>query len=294
MKEHTVRREGARVLQVVEDGDPDGAPVFSLHGSPGARLLYPPHVADARAKRIRLIGYDRPGYGGSTALRGRSVGDVAGDVAAIADHLGIDRFAVWGHSGGGAPALACAALLPDRVVAASSLAGVAPFRAEGLDALTGMGEANLEDFRLLLNDRVAWEAKVETDAQQMRAATADQIFEMFRSLLSDVDLGVMSPELVDFFLVQGREGLRSGGAGMRDDGLSDVEPWGFELASIRVPVQVWHGRQDRFVPVAHGEWIAARLPQADLHLLPDEGHVSLYVRAIPLVHDWLRSKFGPT
>ncbi len=291
MQEHTVRREGTRVLRVAEDGDPTGAPVFSLHGTPGARLLYPPHVVDARAKRIRLIGYDRPGYGGSTALRGRSMGDVAGDVAAIADRLGVDRFAVWGHSGGGAPALACAALLPDRVVAASCLAGVAPLRAEGLDALAGMGEANLEDFRLLLNDRVAWEAKVETDAEQARGATADQLFEMLRSLLSDVDLGVMSPELVDFLLAQGREALRLGGAGVRDDSLSGLAPWGFDLASIRVPVQVWHGRQDRFVPFAHGEWIAARVPHADVHLLADEGHVSLYVRAIPEVHDWLRSRF---
>ncbi len=291
MREHVVRQPDGRELAVQEDGDPTGRPVFSFHGTPGSRLLYPPHVADARARGIRLIGYDRPGYGGSTPRRGRRMADVATDVGAIADSLGIERFGIWGHSGGGAPALACAALLPGRVVAASSLAGVAPLNGTGFDPLAGMGAANLEDFRLMMSDRAAWEAKTESDARELAHAGPDEMRQMLDSLLSDVDRPVLTPELLDFFQTQGGEGLRNGAAGMRDDNLSDVEPWGFELATIRGPVQVWHGTHDRFVPFTHGQWLATHVPHAEAHLEPEEGHLTLYRGRIPEVHAWILSKF---
>jgi pimeloyl-ACP methyl ester carboxylesterase len=291
MREHTVTVSGGRKLTVLEDGDPRGKPVFSLHGTPGCRLLYEPHVADARRRGIRLIGYDRPGYGGSTAFRGRSVGSVAPDVAAIADALGVERFGVWGHSGGGAPALACAALLPDRVVAASALASVAPYGAEGLDYVEGMGEFNRDDFRLLLSDPVAWEAKTEKDTAEMMDATLEQLVEFLSSLISDVDRRALTPELGGFLHRQLREGLRAGAAGIRDDNLSGIRPWGLDLGSIRVPVQIWHGRHDRFVPFAHGQWLGGRIPGADLHFEADEGHLSLYQNRISEVHEWLAARF---
>jgi pimeloyl-ACP methyl ester carboxylesterase len=289
LREHQVIREDSRKLLVAEDGDPRGTPVFSLHGTPGCRLLYSKHVDDARVRGIRLIGYDRPGYGGSTPQAGRNLASVAGDVAAIADELGIDRFGVWGHSGGGAPALACAALLPRRVVAASCLAGVAPFGADGLDPLKGMGELNVEDFRLMLDDRPRWEAKMEADAAAMASGTLDQLIEMLSSLISPVDREALSPALTAFLFSQVPEAVRFGGAGMRDDSLCDVAPWGFELSSIRVPVQVWHGAHDWFVPFQHGEWLAAHVPGAEAHLDPQEGHLSLYERRLPEVHQWLLS-----
>jgi len=291
-REHTVDRPGGHILRVYEDGDPAGKPVFSLHGTPGSRLLYPKHVADATARGIRLIGYDRPGYGSSTTLRGRRMSNVPGDVAAIADALGIERFAVWGHSGGGSPALACAALQPKRVIAASALAAVAPLGADGFDPLTGMGESNLEDFRLMISNQPAWEVKIQKDAADIRQANAEQLQAMFTSLLSDVDLRALSPELVDFLVTQAREGLRPGADGVRDDNLSDILPWGFELSAIKVPVQLWHGGHDRFVPFQHGQWIASRLRRAEVHLDPEEGHLSLYEHRIPEVHAWLRAKFA--
>ena len=291
MREFTVRVSGGRTLQAVEDGDPRGRPVFSLHGTPGARMLYPKHVADAASQGIRLIGYDRPGYGGSSALPGRRVVGAAADVAAIADHLRLDRFAVWGHSGGGAPALACAAALPERVVAAACLAGVAPYPAQGIDWVAGMGELNVDDFELMLRDRAAWEAKLEKDRQEMLEVTADQLTVVFASLLSEVDRAAFTPELGEFFLRQAREGLKDGTHGVRDDNLSETLPWGFDLGAIRPPVQLWHGRHDRFVPYSHGEWLASRLGRADVHLEPNEGHVSLYRNRIPEVHRWLVSHF---
>jgi pimeloyl-ACP methyl ester carboxylesterase len=278
-------------LTAREAGDLSGSPVFRLHGTPGSRVLYAKHVDDARRRGIRLIGYDRPGYGGSTSRRGRTVGDVAGEVSAIADELGLDEFAVWGHSGGGGPALACAARLPDRVVAAASLAGVAPPDAEGFDPLEGMGAANVDDARLMMTDPVAWEAKMTAEVETMREPTAEQLLAMIETLLSDVDRKALTPGLLQFFVEEGREAFRYGADGMRDDNLSDMRPWGVDVGSIRVPTQVWHGAQDRFVPISHGKWLAAHIPNAEAHLLADEGHLTLLEHRISDVQGWLVSQF---
>ncbi len=287
MREHVLSLPEGRRIQVREDGDPLGFPVFVLHGNPGSRLLYDRHVDDARAKRIRLIGYDRPGYGGSTAQRGRRIADAAHDVRRIADHLSLGRFGVWGHSAGGPPALACAALLSDRLVGASCLAPHAPYPAEGLDWPAGMGEFNQLDFRLMLEDPAAWEAKTERDRKEMLAAAPDSLVSMLASLLPEVDRAAWTPELADYLDRELHEGLRPGSEGTRDDSLSTVLDWGFDLGSIRVPVQIWHGGQDRFAPQAHGRWLAARVPGVVTHFEPAEGHVSLLARRIPEVHDWL-------
>jgi pimeloyl-ACP methyl ester carboxylesterase len=278
-------------LTAREAGDLSGNPVFHLHGTPGSRLLYSKHVDDAQRRGIRLIGYDRPGYGGSTSRRGRTIGDVAGEVAAIADHLGLDEFAVWGHSGGGAPALACAARLPDRVVAAASLAGVAPPDAEGFDPLEGMGAANVEDLQLMTKDPAAWEAQMVAQVESMREPTEAQVLAFVETLLSDVDRAALTPGLLRFFVEDGREAFRNGADGMRDDNLSDVRAWGFDVSSIRVPTQVWHGAHDRFVPFSHGKWLAAHIPNVDAHLLADEGHLTLLEHRVPDVHGWLASQF---
>ena len=288
--ERDVHLADGRTLRVLEDGDPRGHPVFYLHGTPGSRLLYEKQVQDAGRRGIRLIAHDRAGYGGSTPKPGRRIGDEATDVAAIADALGLDRFAVYGHSGGGAPTLACAALLPDRVVAASSLAGLAPYPAEGLDWLAGMGELNVADFQLMMSDPTAWELKTAEDAVTMSDAPPRQMAEFLSSLLSSVDRTGMTDELAEFFRRQAKEGYKAGIAGARDDSLATVEPWGFELSAIHVPQQLWHGKLDKFVPVSHGEWLAARLPRAEVHIEPNEGHVSLYSR-FPSVHDWLTHHF---
>ncbi len=291
MREHTVSTADGRTLRVQEDGSPDGPAIFSLHGSPGSRLLYSVHVDDARRRGIRLLGYDRPGYGGSTRHPDRTVADVASDVATIADALGIGRFGVWGHSGGGDPALACAALLPERVVAAACLAGAAPADAEGLDPYEGLGELNADDLRLLHSDRAAWERKSRDEVAQMRDATPAQVVEYLTTLLSEVDARALTPALADFFAAQGREGFREGADGIIDDNLSETRPWGFDPARIRVPLQIWHGRHDRFVPFQHGRWLADHIPQAEAHLEADEGHLSLYTRRIPEVHAWIGARF---
>jgi pimeloyl-ACP methyl ester carboxylesterase len=288
--ERDVHLRDGRTLRVLEEGNPRGRPIFFLHGTPGSRLMYEKDSEDAGLHGIRLIGHDRPGYGGSTPKPGRRIVDEAADVAAIADALGVDRFAVAGISGGGPPTLACAATLPDRVVAAVSLASPAPYPAEGLDWLAGAGEMNVADFNLMMSDQSAWEAKNAEDSAMMMNATPEQVTAYLSSLLSDVDRAALTDELAGFLLRQAREGLKEGIAGPRDDSLAQVKPWGFELSAIRVPLQLWHGTQDRFVPFSHGQWLAARLPRAEIHLEPNEGHLSM-MRKVPSSLHWLAAHF---
>ncbi len=159
----TVRTPDDRNLRVQEGGDSRGRPVLVHGGTPNSRNLYRPHLEVALEQGIRLISYDRPGYGGSTPHSGRSIADCAADVRTIADALDIDRFAIWGISGGGPHALACAARLPDRLVAVASLASPAPYDAPGLDYFAGMGELNVDDTKLMLDDPTAAKAKTVSD-----------------------------------------------------------------------------------------------------------------------------------
>jgi pimeloyl-ACP methyl ester carboxylesterase len=217
--------------------------------------------------------------------------DEASDVRAVADHLGIDRFAVWGHSKGGSFALACAAVLPERVVAVASIAAVAPYPAEGLDWFAGVDEAIVAEFHLFTNDPAAWKRKLTQEVKEMREVTEEQLFESLFGTSSDADRTVLTPELLAFAHAQLQDGLSQGPDGYIEDSLSDIKPWGFDLHSIKVPVQLWHGTEDRLVPVSHAKWLAAHLPRADIHLVPGEGHISLFARRIPEVQEWLVSQF---
>jgi pimeloyl-ACP methyl ester carboxylesterase len=157
--DRTVQTPDGRTLAIEEAGDPNGRPVLVHMGRPNSRHLYQPNTIDAAVRGLRLISYDRPGYGGSIPQTGRTVADCAADVRAICAELGLDRLAVWGISGGGPHVLACAALMPDLVTAVASLASLAPLDADGLDWFAGMGELNAEDIRLFLRDRDAARAK---------------------------------------------------------------------------------------------------------------------------------------
>jgi pimeloyl-ACP methyl ester carboxylesterase len=252
-------------------------------------LLFEPHRIDAAERGIRLVAYDRPGYGGSTPAPDRSVADAAGDVAAIAEALGVERFAVWGISGGGPHALACAALLPERVVAVASLASVAPIDAEGLDWLAGMGELNLEEFAATRQGREALEAYLEPQARE--TVTAEGVMEALRSLLTHIDAAVLTGELGDYLAASMREATQQGVAGWRDDDLAFDKPWGFSIEDIRLPVQLWHGEQDLFVPISHGRWLASHIPTAEAHLEQQDGHLTLMQRRVPEVHAWLLDRF---
>jgi pimeloyl-ACP methyl ester carboxylesterase len=287
MLERTVTTPDGRELRICEAGAADGLAVVVHNGTPMSRLLFRPHVEDADKRGVRLIGYDRPGYGGSTPQPGRTVADAAHDVEAIADALGIDHLATWGISGGGPHALACAALLPERVVAAASLAGVAPYPAEGLDWLAGMGEANVIEFGLALEGRDALEPFHRQELAGMLEAGPEGLTEAMRTLLSPVDEAVLTGETADYLFEATRVGSEARLDGWLDDDIAFTKPWGFELETIDVPVLLWQGREDRFVPFAHGEWLARHIPTVDARLSSDDGHVTLLARRVPQVHEWL-------
>jgi len=288
--QRTTRTPDGRTLAVEEAGDPDGHPVLVHEGTPNSRHLYPPVAIDAAARGLRLISYDRPGYGGSSPHPGRTVADCAADVRAICADLGIDRLAMWGISGGGPHVLACAALLPDLVTAAASLASPAPMDAEGLDYFAGMGELNAEDIGLFLRDREAARAKLESDREEILTASAAEVVSSLRTLLSPTDAAVLKDALVDFLVYCHHEGLAPGGQGWWDDSVALGTAWGFELSAISVPLLLMHGRDDRFVPFGHGEWLAAHIPGVEARLFDHDGHLTLLTNRIPEVHAWLADR----
>ena len=281
-----------RTLAVREAGDPAGVPVLFHNGTPGSSLMYEPHVRDAEAKGIRLLSYDRPGYGGSTRNPGRNVADCAADVEAVCDALGIGRFCVWGISGGGPHALACAALLPDRCVAAAALAPVAPYDAEGLDFFAGMGEQNVEEFGVIFEGEERHREVLERDRAELLATTPDGLVAAWKTLLGPADVEVANGRLAAYILECMRVGIEDGLDGWLDDDVAFTRPWGFALESIRVPVQHWQGAQDRFVPFGHGEWLSRHIPGVESHLSDDDGHLTLAEHRVPEVHGWLLERYG--
>jgi pimeloyl-ACP methyl ester carboxylesterase len=267
---------GGRRLEGVVAGADDGPLVVLHHGTPGAGVeVWPPHAERAAARGLRLAEYSRPGAGGSDRVPGRTVADCAADAASLADALGAERFYTIGGSGGGPHALACAALLPGRVAGAATIAGVAPSGAEGLDWLAGMGEENLEEFAAAERGPEALEAFIAEWTPQLREADGEAILAALGDLVSPPDAAALTGDYAEFSAAGMHEALREGFWGWFDDDLALIGDWGFDLAAIEVPVSIWQGRQDRFVPPTHGEWLAEHVASARAHLLDDHGHLSL-------------------
>jgi len=258
--------------------------VIFHHGTPASARLWEPWVDDARLRGIELVGYQRPGYGEVPRLEGRDIAAIAQETARFADELGVERFVTWGISGGAPHALACAALLPDRVIAAATLGVPAPYGAEGLDWYTGQGEGNLVEFAAALAGEDELRPLLEREAVAMLAGEESG----FDTLLSPPDQAIL-PRIEEFLGRIFSEALADGLDGWLDDDLAFVCPWGFDLEEIRVPVLLLHGVQDAFVPVSHGHWLGSRIPGVDARILEDEGHLSLYAR-VPEVHEWLHAR----
>lgn len=287
MTTSSVSTADGRTLSVREGGDPGGVPVLVHNGTPASSLLYEPHLRDAEEKGIRLFSYDRPGYAGSTRNRGRSVADCAADVTAVADALGVERFAVWGVSGGGPHALATAAQLPDRVTAVAALASLAPYGAERLDFFEGMGEKNVEDFKLVLESDEQHRETLERDREDLRASTPEQLVEAWATLLGPADRAVLTGRIAAFVIESTLAGIDASLDGWFDDDVALTRSWGFDLGAIRVPALYWHGEQDKFVPFSHGLWLSERIAGVESRLTPDDGHLTLYEHRVPEVHAWL-------
>jgi pimeloyl-ACP methyl ester carboxylesterase len=259
-------------------GPEDGDDVFLLHGTPGVRDLFESNVEEGARLGLRHVIYSRPGYEGSDRHPGRVAADCAADLAAVADALGIERFYVIGESGGGPHALAAAALLPERVRAAATIAGAGPYGAEGLDWLEGLGEGNVDEHEELLKGDGALREYIEAELEQLRQVrTREQLLEVLDKHLCDADRAILATEFGDGVVANWiRIGERGSVWGWFDDDKVHVTDWGFGLDRVTPPVTVWQGGEDSIVPPAHGEWLARRLPNAKLRLFPEDGHVSIW------------------
>lgn len=279
-----------RHLDAIVAGPPEGTPVVLHHGTPDANAdFWPPDVAAAAERGLRLVGYSRPGSRDSDRHSGRTVADCAADTAAVLDALDLERFYTIGGSGGGPHALACAALLPDRVIVAATIAGVAPADANGLDWVAGMGAENVEEFEAVRAGPAALEQFINRWAPDLRTVTGEQVLAELGDLVSPPDAAVLSGEYAEFVAGELREALRSGIWGWFDDDVAILGDWGFDLDRIEVPVRIWHGRDDRFVPVSHGLWLARHVAGATAHILDGHGHLSLALGHFGAILDDLRA-----
>jgi pimeloyl-ACP methyl ester carboxylesterase len=292
-----------RMLHAYDTGG-DGTPVFWHHGTPNTGAPPVPLMRPG----VRWISHDRPGYGGSTPLPGRDIASAAADVAAVADELGITRFAVMGHSGGGPHALACAALLPDRVTAVAAIASLAPWGAEGLDWFAGMAPSSEASLRAASQGRAAKEAHeaAEEEGQEEEserphtasavadpaAGTADATADVADAGASNGDSAFTPADEAMFagpwswLLDVVRPAMAAGPAALIDDDLAYVAPWGFDPAQVSAPLLLLHGDADRMVPSSHSKWLAAHLPHAELWTRPGDGHISILTSAGAAL-DWL-------
>jgi pimeloyl-ACP methyl ester carboxylesterase len=272
----TVQAPGG-ILEVLVSGPEDGLALVFHTGTPSGLVESGPVAGAAAARGLRTVLYARPGYGDSTPQPGRLVADAAADVDAILAHLRIDEFVTAGWSGGGPHALACAALLPVRCLAAATIAGIAPSDSPGLDWLAGMGRENVEEFGAATAGEADLTRFLDAAAGQLRDITAAQVADGLGDLVSDPDKAAITGEFAEYLAALFRAALATGIAGWRDDDLAFTRDWGFSLDALghATPVAIWQGGQDRMVPSAHGAWLAANIPRARAHLLPGQGHDSL-------------------
>jgi pimeloyl-ACP methyl ester carboxylesterase len=275
VSEWDVTLTDGRVLHTYDTG-PDsaasGLTVLWHHGSPQTGLLPDPLRQAAADRGIRLFSYGRPSYGGSSPQPGRSIGSAAKDVAQLVDAIGVDRFATMGASGGGPHALACAALLPDRVTATVTLAGPVPYTTD-FDWYDGMVAPH--------GPRTAAEGR----EARARYAETDEFDE---SSFTAADYSALEGAWASLGADAGRAG-RAGPDGLIDDDVALMSPWGFDPTEINTPVLLVHGGEDRVIPVSHSQWLVWRLPAAELWLRPGDGHISV-LHAVSVALDWLRDQ----
>ncbi len=265
-----------RELAWLEQGDAEGPAVFVFHGTPGSRLQVSFDETAIAAAGVRSIAVDRPGYGHSSFQQQRRLEDWPSDISRLADHLGLETFSVVGISGGGPHALACARLLPDRVRGAGIVSGIGPLAERG-------SEAEM----MFFNRLVARLARRSRHLVYPLFALTTWLFRRWpeRSIRATLgqsprsDADVMNrPEVLSAYINSYRRAPSTTARAAAQDFSLFASQWGFRLEDITIPVDIWHGDDDRNVPMSHGRLQADRIPRARLHECPGEGHLLALVR----------------
>lgn len=280
-----VSTDDGRTLEALVAGPREGAVLVFHIGTPFGLVPLPSGV-DPAAMGIRTLMYARPGYGRSSPQPGRSVADAAGDTAAILDALEVERFINLGWSGGGPAALACDALLADRCLATTLIAGIAPYTgADTPSEVRSWYEAD-EDNKLAFAGEVEeFRRRVDAFVSQLAESDADGVV---ANTASDADRRFLSDGYAEWLASCLRAAGLSGSFGAADDYLASFRDWGFPLAETR-HVTIWHGTEDQLVPRSHSEWLASHLPAADLRALDNEGHISI-LSHLPEIIEEMRSR----
>lgn len=269
-----VQLPDGRRLDMCVSGPAGGLPLVFHHGTPSAAVPIRALERAAHARGLRLVTSSRPGYGRSTRQPGRSVVDVVADTDVLLAAVEADRCLIMGWSGGGPHALACGARL-GAAAAVLVVAGVAPYEADGLDWMAGMGEENVAEFSAAVHGEDQLRPYLLQEGELLRNIRAADIVAAMGSLLPAVDRTALTGEFGEDMAAGLREAMRTGIDGWLDDDLAFVKPWGFSLAEISAPTAIWQGDADLMVPFAHGQWLASRLPAASAHLEDAEGHLSI-------------------
>jgi pimeloyl-ACP methyl ester carboxylesterase len=270
----TFNLEDGRTLGYAEWGDPNGSPVFHFHGSSSSRLEHP--LEENSLSNVRLVTIDRPGHGLSDFQRHRRLLDWPNDVTALADHLNIGEFAVSGWSFGGPYAMACAYLIPERLTAVALISSFAPYDRPGSTA----GMARFVKVSLALGRRIPWIGRQFMKIQG-RAITKDPEGTARRMLssLPDVDQKILGdPRALEMLLPAMTEAYRNGSNGAAQEGSILVRPWGFRLADIAIPVEVWHGDTDVNNPLQSAHYLRDTISQANANILEGAGHFFILER----------------
>jgi pimeloyl-ACP methyl ester carboxylesterase len=280
-------------LSVESLGDPHGKPVFLLHGTPGGRSGPRPRHIVLYRMGVRLISFDRPGYPGSDRDPGRDVASAAENVRAIADHFDFDHFSVVGRSGGGPHALACAALLPDRVISAAALVSLAPRDAhqiDGFDWEAGMTPSNVKAYRLAQEDPLALRTMLKEQAERVSSAS-EGLLSQLRPEMDEHDKEVIGDIGLRRIIANNHiEALSNNTVdGWVDDLLAMSRPWGFDPAKITVPVKLWGAEDDVFSPVSHTYWLAEQISGAAVEIGDGQAHFGA-VEILPRILAWLTKK----
>jgi pimeloyl-ACP methyl ester carboxylesterase len=279
-----LRMSDGRNLAVSRFGDPEGAPVILFHGSPGSRIG--PVPIPSQLEGINLITFDRPGYGHSDPISGRTVADIVPDVRELADVMDLGLFNVVGRSGGAKFALACAALLPDRVPKAIVMNGRTPYH---ISSIENTGHINKEDLKLeqITEKEAQHETERLTELTNRARRNPDTI--VFPERLSPADRADIAsvPNLMELNSQMFQEALRQGPNGLIEDTLSTYRPWGFNLDDIEIPVRVYHGVTDHHVPFGHGRLLVEMIPNAEF--FPNDGTHFKITQVFSQALSWLRN-----